>query len=280
MSDQPSYVPPFGLNEPMDGAAIGEVIESEDERFAPGDMISHFAGWRDYALADAASARKIGSDVPPQAYLGPLGFPGLAAYVGLLKIGALQERDTVFISAAAGTVGSLAAQIARIKGCRVIGSTGSEEKERWLREDLGIDAVLNYKKASDLTKALADVAPDGIDVYLDNVGGEHLEAAIESANDFARFPLCGMISQYNGEPVGPRNIYSVVTKRIKLQGLVVTDHLDVLPEFQRDVEIWIPEGKVTCATRSSTVLRHASCVSRPLFRQEHRQDARSTGRRS
>jgi NADPH-dependent curcumin reductase CurA len=245
MSDQPSYVPPFELNEPMDGAAIGEVIESGDGRFARGDMISHFAGWRDYALVDAASARKIGSDVPPQAYLGPLGFPGLAAYVGLLKIGALKERDTVFVSAAAGTVGSLVAQIAKIKGCRVIGSTGSEEKERWLREDLGIDAVLNYKRAGDLTKALADVAPDGIDVYFDNVGGENLEAAIEFANDFARFPLCGMISQYNREPVGPRNIYSVVTKRIKLQGLVVTDHLDVLPEFQRDVEAWISEGKVT-----------------------------------
>lgn len=244
MVERKSYIPPFELDAPMDGAAVGIVIESGDEAFEPGDRVSHFSGWRDFALIDVGSANKIDLAVPAQAYLGPLGFPGLAAYAGLLRLGEPKPGETVFVSAAAGSVGSLVAQIAKIKGCRVVGSVGSDEKAAWLRDEGGIDAVINYKATSDLTTALAAAAPDGIDVYFDNVGGAHLEAAIEVANDFARFPLCGMISQYNTEPTGPRNIYGVVEKSIKLQGFLAANHLDLWPDFQGDVTQWIAEGDV------------------------------------
>lgn len=244
MVDQPSYIAPFRLDEPLDGAAVGVVVESQDEAFVAGDMVSHFSGWRDLAVIDAATATIIQSSVPAQAFLGPLGLPGQAAYIGLLRIGAAKAGQTVFISAAAGAVGSIAAQIAKIKGCRVIGSTGSKEKERWLLEEAGIDVVINYRDTPDITAALMDAAPEGIDVYFDNVGGDHLEAAISAANDFAHFPLCGMIGQYNGEPVGPRNIFQVVTKRIRMEGFIVTDHMDLSDDFQRDVSQWIRDGKL------------------------------------
>lgn len=244
MIDQPSYIPPFALGEPLEGAAIGVIVESNDEAFAIGDTVSHFAGWRDHAVVNAVSVTRVDTSFPAQAYLGPLGLPGLAAYVGLLQLGEPKAGETVFVSAAAGSVGALVAQIAKIKGCRVIGATGSEEKARWLIEEAGLDAVINYRQADDLTSALAKAAPDGVDVYFDNVGGSHLEAAISVANDFARFPLCGMIGQYNGEPVGPRNIFQVIQKRILMQGFIVTDHLDHWADFQREVGQWISEGKI------------------------------------
>lgn len=244
MIDRKSYIPSFELNQPMDGAAIGVVIESGDDAFSPGDTVSHFAGWRDHALIDASSANRIESAVPAQAYLGPLGLPGLAAYAGLLRIGKLQPEDTVFVSAAAGAVGSLVAQIAKIKGCRVIGSAGSEDKLRWLTEEAGVDAAINYKETPDLTAALLEAAPSGIDIYFDNVGGAHLEAALAAANDFARFPLCGMIEQYNRIPSGPHNIAAVIEKSIRLEGFISTNHLDLWKDFQRDVAEWISEGKV------------------------------------
>lgn len=244
MVDRKSYIPPFELNQPMEGAAVGLVIESGDDRFSPGDRVSHFSGWRDLALIDVNSANRIGAVAPPQAYLGVLGFPGLAAYGGLLRIGNPQPGETVFVSAAAGAVGSLVAQIAKIKGCRVIGSSGSDEKLRWLRDEAGVDATLNYKREPDLTAALREAAPDSIDVYFDNVGGEHLEAAIAVANDFARFTLCGMIDQYNSAPTGPRNIYSVIEKSIRLEGMISTNLLDMWEDFQRDVGQWIAEGKI------------------------------------
>ena len=245
MNDRPSYIPPFELNRPMDGAAIGVVEESADDRFKPGDTVSHFAGWRDRAVIDADSASPVDASVPPQAYLAPLGVPGLAAYAGLLRIGEPKEGETVFVSAAAGTVGSLVAQIAKLKGCRVIGSAGSEDKTRWLREVAGVDAVINYKTAPDMTAALAEAAPEGIDIYFDNVGGDHLEAAIANAKDFARFPICGMISQYNKAPEGPRNIFGLVEKRILMQGLIVMDEFGMMPDLQRDMTDWIADGRIT-----------------------------------
>ena len=244
MTDRKSYVPAFELNQPLDGAAIGVVVESGDDKFSPGDTVSHFAGWRDHALIEADSANRIDSIAPPQAHLGPLGFPGLAAYAGLLRIGNPKAGETVFVSAAAGAVGSLVAQIAKIKGCRVIGSAGSEEKLRWLRDEASVDATINYKETPDLTAALRAAAPDGVDIYFDNVGGSHLEAALAVANDFARFPLCGMIEQYNGAPAGPRNIYAVIEKSIRLEGFISTNNLDIWQDFQRDVGQWISEGKV------------------------------------
>ncbi|PAU78346.1 NADP-dependent oxidoreductase [Halomonas salipaludis] len=244
MNDRKTYIPAFELNQPLDGAAIGVVVESGDANFSPGDTVSHFAGWRDLALIAADSATRIDTDIAVQAYLGPLGFPGLAAYAGLLRIGNPKPGETVFVSAAAGAVGSLVAQIAKIKGCRVIGSAGSEEKLRWLREEAGVDVAINYKEVPDLTEALSAAAPDGVDIYFDNVGGAHLEAALAVANDFARFPLCGMIEQYNDTPTGPRNIYSVIEKSIRLEGLICTNYLDLWEEFQRDVGQWILDGKI------------------------------------
>ncbi|MGO1077308.1 NADP-dependent oxidoreductase [Inquilinus sp. CA228] len=247
MADRPSYIPPFRLGEALEGAAIGVVEQSGAEGIRPGDLVSHFAGWRDRALIDAASAIPLDpAGVPVQAWLGPLGFPGLAAYVGLLRLGKPKPGETVFVSAAAGAVGAVAAQIARIRGCRVIGSAGSEEKVRWLREEAGLDAVINYRSSGDLTRALAEAAPDGIDVYFDNVGGDHLDAALALANPFARFPLCGMIERYNaGAPLpGPRNIFRVIERSLTLQGFIVSDHLDLLPDFARDMRRWIAEGRM------------------------------------
>jgi NADPH-dependent curcumin reductase CurA len=244
MTGRESYMPPFELGEPLDGAAIGVVIESEDTDLRPGDVVSHFAGWRDYAVIDATSATKIDPAIPEQAYLGPLGFPGFAAYIGVLRIGKPQSGETVFVSAAAGSVGSLAVQIAKIKGCRVVASAGSEEKLRWLRDEAGVDAAINYKEAEDMAAALDAAAPEGIDVYFDNVGGTHLEAALNAANDFARFALCGMIDQYNSEPSGPRNIYAAIEKSILLQGFITIHNMSVWEDFQRAVTRWILEGEV------------------------------------
>lgn len=244
MTDRKSYIQPFELNQPMDGAAVGVVIESEDDRFAAGDRVSHFAGWRDLAVIEAGSANRIGTIAPPQAYLGPLGLPGLAAYGGLLRIGNPKPGETVFVSAAAGAVGSLVAQIASIKGCRVIGSSSSDEKLGWLRSEARVNATLNYKQVSDLAGALREAAPEGIDVYFDNVGGEHLEAALAVANNLARFVLCGMIEQYNSEPVGPRNLVTAIEKSIRLEGMISTNFLDMWDDFQRDVGQWISDGRV------------------------------------
>jgi NADPH-dependent curcumin reductase CurA len=245
MKDRQTYIAPFQVGAPLDGAAVGVVVESGHSDFAPGDAVSHFSGWRDYALIDAASANKIdAAGVPVQAYLGPLGFPGLAAYAGLLRLGKPKAGETVFVSAASGAVGSVVAQIAKIKGARVIGSVGSDEKAAWLRDEVGLDAVINYRTASDLTAAIREAAPNGIDIYFDNVGGGHLEAAIEVANGFARFVLCGMIGQYNSAPVGPRNIYSVLEKSLTLQGFIGTTHLDMWPDFARDMASWIADGRM------------------------------------
>lgn len=244
MSEKKSFIPPFALNEVMEGAAIGIVEESRDPAFKPGDTVSHFAGWRDLALIDAAGAALVDPAFPLQAYLGPLGFPGLAAYAGFLRLGEPKPGETVFVSAAAGAVGSLVAQIARIKGNRVIASAGAPDKIDWLLKEAGVDQVINYKTEKDITAALAKAAPKGIDIYFDNVGGDHLEAAIANANDFARFALCGMIAQYNGEPTGPRNIYAVIEKSLKLQGFIASNHLDLWPDFQRDMKQWITDGRI------------------------------------
>ncbi|WP_240231009.1 NADP-dependent oxidoreductase [Devosia lacusdianchii] len=244
MIDEPSYIAPFELDAPLDGASIGTVVASGDERFPVGSTVTHFSGWRDYALIDAASANLVDtSRIPAETYLGPLGFPGLAAYAGLLQFGKPQAGETVFVSAASGAVGSVAVQIAKLKGARVVASVGSEAKANWLRE-LGADAVINYRETTDLASALRAAAPEGIDVYFDNVGGSHLEAAIEVANDFARIVLCGMIEQYNSEARGPRNIYTAVKKSIVLSGFITPNQLHLWSDFARDMATWIEAGQV------------------------------------
>ena len=242
MNDVKSYVPPFQIGEPLYGAAVGEVVASRNERFTAGDWVSHQLGWRELTVSDGRGVLKVDPSVaPPQAYLSVLGMIGLTAYVGILDIAQPKEGETVFVSGAAGAVGSLAGQIARIKGCHVIGSAGSEEKVAWLRDELGFDRAFNYKTAS-----LRDELADGIDVYFDNVGGEHLEAAIYALRTYGRIVACGSISRYNdAEPrPGPRNMHMITTKRLRMQGYIIFDHNDRYADFARDASAWLRDGSL------------------------------------
>ncbi|MFH9246745.1 NADP-dependent oxidoreductase [Streptomyces lydicus] len=247
MNDVKSYVPPFQLDEPMDGGAVGEVIASRADSVAVGDHVLHGLGWREYAVVDAKRVAKADPSLAPlTAYLGVLGMPGLTAYAGLLEVASFKEGDTVFVSGAAGAVGSEVGQIAKLKGAsRVIGSAGSDEKVKLLVEEYGFDAAFNYKNG-DVTQQLKDAAPDGIDVYFDNVGGDHLEAAISSLKVHGRVAICGMISMYNAtEPSpAPRNLAMVIGKRLRLQGLLVSDHAHLQSQFVEEVSAWVRSGEL------------------------------------
>ncbi|QDW61661.1 NADP-dependent oxidoreductase [Oerskovia sp. KBS0722] len=248
MNDVKSYTPPFALGETMTGGAVGRVESSTAEGFAVGDVVLHQLGWRDVAQGDAAAFRLVPEipGVPLSAYLGILGMTGLTAYVGLLEIAGLREGDTVFVSGAAGAVGTAAGQIARLKGAgRVVGSAGTPEKVALLTERYGYDAAFSYKDGP-VADQLAVAAPDGIDLYFDNVGGDHLEAALGAFNDFGRAALCGAISQYNEtEPaVGPRNMGNMVTRSLMLRGFTIGHHLEHFPAFSRDMGGWLQAGDV------------------------------------
>ncbi len=248
MTDRPSYVPPFVIGQPLDGAAVGRVLLSRSDSFAAGDIVTHGFGWRERVVAPARALTKIDPVAAPlPAYLGVLGMTGLTAYVGLLDIGALKEGDTVFVSAAAGAVGSIVCQIARIKGCRVVGSAGSDQKTEWLTRVARVDAAINYKTAPRLSAALREAAPGGVDVYFDNVGGEHLEAALSVMNSHGRVVLCGMIAQYNTEEAScaPRNLALAIGKRLTLRGLIVTDHLERRAAFLTDMTAWLADRSIT-----------------------------------
>ncbi|MEV8534305.1 NADP-dependent oxidoreductase [Streptomyces sp. NPDC051211] len=247
MNDVKSYVPPFQLDRPMDGGAVGEVVASEAEGFEVGDHVLHQLGWREYADLDPKYAVKVdGSLAPLSTYLGVLGMPGLTAYAGLFETASFKEGDAVFVSGAAGAVGSLVGQFAKIKGAsRVIGSAGSDEKTELLTGKYGFDAAFNYKNGP-VGEQLKAAAPEGIDVYFDNVGGDHLEAAISSLNLHGRATLCGAIAQYNDtEPApGPRNLVAVIGKRLRLQGILVSDHYGIQDQFVKDVAGWLRSGEL------------------------------------
>jgi NADPH-dependent curcumin reductase CurA len=249
MNDVKSYVPPFKLNEAMTGGAVGEIVESRDPGLQPGDVVLHDLGWREYAVGPGKWFRKLTptEGVSLSAYLGVLGMPGMTAYVGLLDIAGMKEGDIVFVSGAAGAVGSAAGQIARQRGAsRVIGSAGSPEKIAYLTDTLGFDAAFDYKTGA-VGELLHGAAPDGIDVYFDNVGGDHLEAALDAFNKNGRAALCGAISVYNAtEPQpGPRNLMYMVGKRLTMRGFIVSDHNDRYADFQREMGAWVRDGKVT-----------------------------------
>ncbi|HLK23399.1 MAG TPA: NADP-dependent oxidoreductase, partial [Caulobacteraceae bacterium] len=244
MNDVQSYTPPFQLGQPMQGGAVGEVVSSNADGLRSGDLVSSFFGWREAFTAPAATLEKLDTHgLPPQAFLGAAGMPGLTAYVGLLKIAALKEGDVVFVSAAAGAVGQVVCQIAKLKGHTVIGSAGGSQKVAYLKE-IGVDHAIDYKAEPDLTAALMRAAPDGIDVYFENVGGKHLEAALIAARPFARFALCGMISGYNATDLGEgvRGLMLAVGKQLRLEGFIVSSHADMQAAFRRDLAEWVAQG--------------------------------------
>ena len=252
MNDVKSYTPPFAIGEPMQGGAIGEVVESKSDKFEVGDKVQHFAGWRDEAVLPADQVQALPQlDVEPQAFLGQLGMPGMTAYFGMLQVASAKEGDTVFVSAAAGAVGSTVVQIAKAKGCHVIGSAGGAEKCAWV-QSLGADTAIDYKGDVPIVKALGQAARNGIDVYFDNVGGDHLDAALAHANDRARFAICGMIDIYNsGAATELRYIARLIGARIRMQGFIVSDFADQAGDFYRDMGEWLKAGKLT---REETVV--------------------------
>lgn len=249
MMDRESYVPPFQVGQALDGGSVGQVVASNHPGFAVGDYVCGFAagGWREFHVTDGTMMQKVDPAVAPlESFLGVLGMPGLTAYTSLLRIGEPKAGETVFVSAAAGAVGSVVSQIAKIKGCRVVGSAGSDTKCRWLREVAGVDETINYRTCGSLLDAVTAACPKGIDIYYENVGGEHLEVALERMNKHGRLVMCGMISIYNSTepPPGPRNLVNVVGRSLKMQGFIVSDFLDMVPDFYADMGGWIREGKL------------------------------------
>lgn len=247
MTERESYIASYQVGQPLDGGAIGEVIISNAPELKPGDHVSSFLGWREQFVARAQGLMKVdGKRAPLSAYLGVLGMPGLTAYAGLLKIAGFKDGQTVFVSAAAGAVGSIVCQIAKIKSGTVIASAGSDAKCTWLKEVARVDAAINYRTAPNLTASVKAAAPKGLDIYFDNVGGAHLEAALTNLKQFGRIAACGMIGQYNSASPqqGPTNIVLVVSKRLRMEGFIVSDHLDLLPPFIDDMGRWVAEGKI------------------------------------
>ena len=247
MYDRPSYVPPFQIGEALQGGAIGVVVESNAEGLRKGDIVSSMFGWREAFVAPSAALEKLDvpGGIPMESFLGVLGMPGLTAWAGLTQIGKPKSGDVVFVSGAAGAVGSIVAQVAKLKGCTVVASAGSDDKCAWLKS-LGIDHVINYRTCGNLLAAVQAAAPKGIDIYFDNVGGEHLEVAIEVARPFARLIECGMISAYNDtEPtLGPRNIIQVVGKSLTMRGFIVMEFAGLRGDFLAEMGPWIRAGKL------------------------------------
>ncbi|HEY0113880.1 MAG TPA: NADP-dependent oxidoreductase [Allosphingosinicella sp.] len=244
MNDVKSYVPPFEVGAPLQGGAVGKVVESRSPNLKEGDSVFHMMGWREAAAGPAEAFNKV----PPMPvddchWLANLGLTGATAYFGLLRAAQAREGDVVFVSAAAGAVGSAAVQIAKARGMSVIGSAGGAEKVAWVRE-LGADQAIDYK-AEPIVPALLRAAPKGIDVYFDNVGGEHLDAAFAAARQNARFAICGMIEGYNGAPpYAFRYIMRTIAARIMLKGFIYTDYLPEMADFYRDMGGWIASGQV------------------------------------
>jgi len=245
MNEGKSYVPPFQLGKALEGGAVGEVIESRAQEFKPGDVVTSNYGWREYFIAAPKDLHQVNREIQPlSVYLGALGMTGMTAWVGLNLV-EVKAGDVIFVSAAAGAVGNVAGQLASLRGCHVIGSAGSESKVKFLLEECGFDRAFDYK-VGPVLEQLNRAAPDGIDVYFDNVGGETLEAALSALRVHGRIIACGSISSYNEEKPqpGPSNLFNMVTKRLTMKGLIVTDWLDRQSEFEQEAGGYFQAGKL------------------------------------
>jgi NADPH:quinone reductase len=248
MNDAKSYVPPFQIGEVLQAGVVGQVVASRNNKFAEGDYVSGMLGWENYSISDGKGLRKLSNtDVPLSWYLGLLGMPGMTAWVGLTEIAKLKEGESVFVSAASGAVGSVVGQIAKIYGCHVGGTAGSDEKLEILKSEFGYDAAFNYKTSKSIAASIASVCPDGIDVGFENVGGEIFEATMWNMRNFGRIALCGMIASYNDEKPepGPRGMMTIIGKRLTISGFIVSDHPQACSEFISKAATWIGEGKLT-----------------------------------
>lgn len=249
MNEGRSYVPQFEIGEPLTGAAVGTVVASNAPDVPVGATVRHFLGWREYAVVPAAAAQVLDvSRVGADAYLGTLGTPGFTAWVGLRVVAGVQPGETIFVSGAAGAVGSTAVQLAKRAGLRVIGSASSAAKAAYVRDELGADAAFDYHEGA--AKRLRELAPDGIDVYYDNVGGEQLEAALGASRERGRVVLCGAISGYNATsaPPGPRNLALAIGRRVRLEGFIIVDHYAREPEFLAEVLPLVADGTLKART--------------------------------
>lgn len=246
MREGPSYTAGFELGQPLQGGAVGEVVASNAAAIPVGAYVSGRLGWEEYSIAPAGELQQVDPDLAPlSAYLGALGMPSMTAWIGMNNIGKAKEGECVVISAASGAVGQIAGQMAKMAGCRVVGTVGSDAKLEYIVGDLGFDVGINYKNAESIGRALSGACPDGIDVYFENVGGEMLDAVLARVNPFARIIACGMISQYNLEkPEGIHNLGSVVGNRIHMQGFIVSDHMDQQAAFHAEMGAWLKTGKI------------------------------------
>jgi len=250
MNDGKSYVAPFAVNEVINGGVVGEVIESRSADFKPGDIVTGQLGWQLYSVARAKELRKVDPNLAPvTTALGVLGMPGLTAYFGLVDIGKPREGETVVVSGAAGAVGMTVCQVAKIKGCRVIGIAGSDEKNEYLERELWVDRTINYKTAVDMKQALKDACPNGVDIYFDNVGGAVSDAVLPFINQAARVVICGQISLYNLDraDVGPRPQPYLLVKSALMQGFIITDYASRFAEGVKQLGQWVQEGKMKYA---------------------------------
>ncbi|HEV8029265.1 MAG TPA: NADP-dependent oxidoreductase [Stellaceae bacterium] len=246
MNDSRSYAAKVEIGQVMGGEAVGEVVQSKNPQFKPGDTVLNRAGWQQYGLSDGSDLRKVDPKaVPISTYLGVVGMPGVTAWMGLHDIGQPKPGETVVVSAASGAVGSVVGQLAKARGCRVVGVAGGREKCDFVTKEFGFDACVDHR-AGDLVKALAAAAPNGIDIYFENVGGSLLDAVLALCNPFARIPLCGMISQYNAgdDRYGVKNLMAAVGMRIKLQGFIVSDHMERWPEALKELSDGVRSGKI------------------------------------
>jgi NADPH-dependent curcumin reductase CurA len=246
MIDRKSYIAPFSIGEVLEGGAIGEVIESRNSDFPVGVKVTSMLGWRSHYVTDGSDHTKLPeTPLSESHFLGVLGMPGMTAWTGLNRIAELKEGETLFVSAASGAVGSVACQLGKLMGAKVIASVGSDEKVANLKS-LGVDAVINYKTAENLSAALKEVAPQGVDVYFENVGGEHLSAALDNMNDHGRIAVCGMISQYNdtAPTPGPSNLAMIIMKKLRMEGFIVFEHWAHYPEFAKAMGQWLATGAV------------------------------------